>query len=341
MRALVLAALLCATTTARADDAELLGLSIRAQVQVGGEKPAFVLRPQISVSRVRIALAPADGGRTISLRAGRLAAGREKVLTWNQPVGTSRWKATINATYGTGQTSSTVIEFEATVYPPLAMEVTKADVDLEARTITVRLNAPAGRVDLQIYGDNGQVIYEGEQEFVGEDPGTDLVVSWDPTPEGVAVLKINVKGWSQFGFYTGVAITPWELNIPHEDVEFDTGRSNIRPDQAPKLDAALQVIREKIRLYGAIVEIKLYVAGHTDTVGSRPSNQVLSEQRARSIGNYFRRQGIRIPILYQGFGEDVLEVETPDETDEARNRRADYVLGDGPPARLGRMWKRL
>ena len=39
-----------------------------------------------------------------------------------------------------------------------------------------------------------------------------------------------------------------------------------------------------------------------------------------------------IPVHYQGFGEDALAVQTPDETAEARNRRAVYVLAASAPA---------
>ena len=68
------------------------------------------------------------------------------------------------------------------------------------------------------------------------------------------------------------------------------------------------------------------VIGYTDTVGVRVGNQLLSLNRAYEIAKYFRQHGVTVPIRYTGFGEDVLAVQTPDETDEVRNRRARYVL---------------
>ena len=38
-----------------------------------------------------------------------------------------------------------------------------------------------------------------------------------------------------------------------------------------------------------------------------------------------------MPIWFQGFGESVLFVQTPDNTDQAANRRAGYVLSTQPP----------
>ena len=77
--------------------------------------------------------------------------------------------------------------------------------------------------------------------------------------------------------------------------------------------------------------ITLFIAGHTDTVGSASANLKLSQERARSIAGWFRKRGVRLPISYEGFGETSLAVKTADNVDEARNRRADYVLSDGPP----------
>jgi outer membrane protein OmpA-like peptidoglycan-associated protein len=57
----------------------------------------------------------------------------------------------------------------------------------------------------------------------------------------------------------------------------------------------------------------------------------LSERRARAIAAWFRRRGFTGPVSYQGFGETALAVPTPDETDEAANRRALYILAANPP----------
>ena len=75
------------------------------------------------------------------------------------------------------------------------------------------------------------------------------------------------------------------------------------------------------------MKLRLYVAGHTDTVGPSAKNRTLSLARAEAIGRYFRTKGLDIPIVVAGFGEDVPKVPTPDNTDNRANRRADYVLG--------------
>jgi hypothetical protein len=71
--------------------------------------------------------------------------------------------------------------------------------------------------------------------------------------------------------------------------------------------------------------------GHTDTVGSAADNRKLSLARARAIAAWYHERGLPLPLAYAGFGEDALKVKTPDNTDEAANRRADYIVGVEEP----------
>jgi outer membrane protein OmpA-like peptidoglycan-associated protein len=107
----------------------------------------------------------------------------------------------------------------------------------------------------------------------------------------------------------------------------------------------LELLRTKLKRFGGLVKLQLYIAGYTDTVGSRGSNHELSEKRARSIATWFKRRAVPVPILYQGFGEDALAVSTPNETKESRNRRALYVLSANAPATQKAIprknWKKL
>ena len=75
----------------------------------------------------------------------------------------------------------------------------------------------------------------------------------------------------------------------------------------------------------------LFVAGHTDTVGGASENFALSQKRARAIGDHLKRHGVKLPVYIMGLGEAALAVETGDEIDEARNRRAVYVLSNAAP----------
>jgi outer membrane protein OmpA-like peptidoglycan-associated protein len=158
-------------------------------------------------------------------------------------------------------------------------------------------------------------------------------------------LKIHIQVSDADGFYAGLDLFPWRVDIPHEEVGFASGSSAIPAEEAHKLEASLAPIQGAVQRAGRFAEIKLYVAGHTDTVGGTDSNQQLSEARARAIAEWFRAHGVRVPIYYVGYGETALAVQTADETAEPRNRRAEYIVAITDPAiahaAAAAKWKRL
>ncbi len=317
--------LLTGPLAAGADEVGDLGVTIKANVQVG-DRPAVVLMPSVGVAKVILAL---EGPSRQTLKAGPVGVGQRKELPLTQGVGAAQWTANGNVTWADGSSGTFTLTFETHVFPKIAADLAKRDVDLENRRLTARLNQPCSKIEYRVMGDDGKVMDEGVRE-VDIAAGETIEIEWAQTP-GIAVLKIDVKLWSAFNFWVSVEITPFEVEIPHEDVEFESGRWAVRPSEVPKLRHTLDLLSEKVARYGGLIKLQLYVAGYTDRVGSHGSNQELSEQRARAIGSWFRANGLKLPIYYQGFGESVLAVETPDETSEARNRRALYVLSAGAP----------
>ncbi|MFT7623759.1 MAG: outer membrane protein OmpA-like peptidoglycan-associated protein [Myxococcota bacterium] len=319
---------------------ELLGLQVRDKVQIGGQLPGLIINPQIGIKSLSVRLVPAGGGKTISLRGGKIGRGRAKTLTWKQPVGEQSYQAQFKVRWSTGEAEEFEITLSTHVFPKIASSISKSDVNLEDRTLTVRLNQPAARVALTVWGDTGKVIHQETTELVDVPANEAIEVTWDQN-DGVAVLKLQAKVWSAFGFWVGTEISPFEVEIPHEDVVFGFGVATIDPAEEPKLVGALEQVKQKVRLYGKIVELQLYVAGFTDSVGSAASNQGLSQKRARSIASWFKRRGVPVKLFYQGFGETNQAVKTPNETKEARNRRAVYTLSAGRPALISSGWHRL
>jgi len=222
--------------------------------------------------------------------------------------------------------------------PPLRVQVEKSKVDLKAHRLEVKMSHPAGKVKITVVGESGATLADDTIDFQGRAAGTPLIVTWSPSSdEGVST--IDVTAYDAQGSWVGVQISPWFVAIPHEDVNFKTDRSDIETSEAPKLDAALAKINEalaKDKAHGKQhAGITLYIAGHTDTVGSADHNRKLSDDRARSIAAWFRQHGVPTAIAFAGFGETAPAVKTADNVDEPRNRRADYVLSDGPPQYSG------
>jgi adhesin transport system outer membrane protein len=69
------------------------------------------------------------------------------------------------------------------------------------------------------------------------------------------------------------------------------------------------------------------VIGHTDTSGSEKANAVLGLQRANFVSQQLRAIGLTTDALsVESVGQKSLEVETPDNTKEPRNRRVEVIL---------------
>lgn len=229
----------------------------------------------------------------------------------------------------------------------LKVSVDKTKVDMKAHRLEVKMSRPAGKVKIVVYSDSNAVLADEEQDFSGRPGGTPLIVTWNPSSDA-PVGKIEVRAYDAQGNWVGVEIAPWFVNIPHDDVNFRTDSSDIDAPEVPKVESAFAKIEEALAKDAAAgrmhAGITLYIAGHTDTVGSSTHNFKLSQDRARSIAAWFRKRGVKIPISYEGFGETSLAVKTADNIDEVKNRRADYILSDGPPTLSSSFrpsWKRI
>lgn len=68
-------------------------------------------------------------------------------------------------------------------------------------------------------------------------------------------------------------------------INFDTGRSTIKPESKPMIEHTAQMMK-------ANPNLKIGVEGHTDNVGKPKSNKVLSDDRAKSVVAAIVAQGI-------------------------------------------------
>ena len=92
---------------------------------------------------------------------------------------------------------------------------------------------------------------------------------------------------------------------------FDTGSYTLKPEEAAKLDAALERLKAEDR--NAYIEVE----GFADLRGSEKSNRELGLRRAREVYNYIRDRGValnRVMLFSQG-------EEHPVDTGLADNRR--------------------
>jgi OOP family OmpA-OmpF porin len=91
---------------------------------------------------------------------------------------------------------------------------------------------------------------------------------------------------------------PVPVTIDLRGVNFDFDKSKLRPDAVAILNEAVEVLKK-------YPELKVEVAGHTDSVGTDAYNQKLSERRAKAVYDYLTSNGVDAGRLMgpHGYGE--------------------------------------
>lgn len=307
--------------------ADAIEVSLNAHVP-RGKVPALQVHILEPIAGFKVDLTRGDGQKLEVKGGGK--PGVTRTIDLEQPEGLFHWSGELSINLPDGQTGSMALDFDTEIVGPLKLSVDKdKDVDFEKRSIFFTLNHAAKKVHLKVLVDTGVIAYEDDVVFSGEAPGTRLEVTWPET--SARAMLVNLVAYDTSSFYDGLELTKWQVDIPHEEVNFDSGKAEVRASEQPKLDASYALINAAVAKYGKLAAIRLFIAGHTDTVGSNESNRALSLNRARAIGQYLRKKGLKISVWYEGFGEEALLVATPDEADEPKNRRAEYIIAIDQP----------
>jgi outer membrane protein OmpA-like peptidoglycan-associated protein len=280
------------------------------------------------VENVRLDLTRSGcGAGEVHQKLPRIAGGRSAHFDLDQPTGRCSYEGTLSAVIG-GEAASMPLSFNAEVAGAPEVKPAADALDAQAHTVKVTFNREADHGVVEAYGENGKLLARTQTALSGAAAGETLTLGYEAA---APPIKLQVNVFDATGLFGGVALYPWSLRIPHQEIDFPSGSSEVPGAEAAKLaDSAAKILAALGRV-GSEAPLRLFVVGYTDTVGPSESNQTLSEARARSIAGWFRAHGVRVPILTAGMGEEALAVATPDETAEARNRRAEYILSVDPP----------
>lgn len=108
-------------------------------------------------------------------------------------------------------------------------------------------------------------------------------------------------------------------SIVLEGVNFDSGKSTLRPESAEPLGKVLRTLQEN-------PEIEVEIQGHTDDQGKAQMNRELSQARADAVMAWLVERGIepaRLRTKGFGPGQPVADNATPD--GRAQNRRIEFL----------------
>ncbi|MBY0316936.1 MAG: OmpA family protein [Bdellovibrionales bacterium] len=112
-----------------------------------------------------------------------------------------------------------------------------------------------------------------------------------------------------------------KLIVRLRKVNFDTARSEVKPDSYATLEKVKQ-------LFTVVPDAQVTVEGHTDSVGSAKVNKTLSEKRAESVKKYFVSQNAIEDgqITAEGYGFEKPLTTNKTKQGRATNRRVDIII---------------
>lgn len=194
----------------------------------------------------------------------------------------------------------------------------------DAETLQL-LQADVEIIDLQ----KNEVVYNDTSD---PDNGSFLATLTSGKNYGLNISKSGYLFYSQNFSLTGhqpkdpflikVLLQPIEVGnkVILNNIFFDTNRFDLKPESMAELQKLIDFLN-------ANPTVSIEISGHTDNVGSVQANQLLSENRAKSVYEYLINHGINSArLIYKGYGE-TQPVATND-TDEGRqkNRRTEFKI---------------
>ena len=263
--------------------------------------------------------------RTVNQRIPSLEKGSTYEFSWDQPKGQYSCSILMTGKDSNGINWTSKGNFQMTSLESLGINLELQGLSKDIHKLTFHTTHPVTRASVVVTAEDGSQIDSVVMEL--NPPKKDQKIEWKQSDKKPAIIELRVDdangAWS--------TNTICSIDIPHEDIVFDTAKSNIRPDQESKLVDTLREIQATQAKYDRVM-MQLYITGYTDTVGSVDSNDKLSRDRAKAIAAWIKKHGLNIDTYYRGLGERVLYTKTPDETPNESNRRVQYILTNVPPS---------
>lgn len=103
------------------------------------------------------------------------------------------------------------------------------------------------------------------------------------------------------------------------DIHFDTGKSTIKAESQPIIDALFDMLKSN-------PDLKVSIEGHTDNTGNADANKKLSIARAQAVMDALIKKGIaKTRLTSTGFGQEVPVADNRTEDGKAKNRRVEII----------------
>ncbi|GAB4250966.1 MAG: hypothetical protein Kow0079_04570 [Vicingaceae bacterium] len=148
-------------------------------------------------------------------------------------------------------------------------------------------------------------------------------------------LNVSHEGYlfysDHFMLTEGTSFEPFIKNVPLKailpgqsvvlnNVFFETNKYDLKPKSKVELDKLIKFLKDN-------PTVKIELSGHTDNVGGKNDNQILSENRAKAVFNYLVENGIeKTRLTAKGYGDTQPIADNNTEEGRAKNRRTEFKI---------------
>ncbi|MFI5139902.1 MAG: OmpA family protein [Sphingobacteriales bacterium] len=170
------------------------------------------------------------------------------------------------------------------------------------------------------------------EDYSDPDQGNFLATITSGKNYGLNISKNGYLFYSEnFSLVGHEAKNPFNISVLLEPIEvgntvilnnifFDTNKFDLQTESLAELDKLVEFMQLNPTVH-------IEISGHTDNVGNDQANQVLSENRAKSVYQYLISNSIDASrLIFKGYGET--QPVAPNDTDEGRrkNRRTEFKI---------------
>ena len=104
------------------------------------------------------------------------------------------------------------------------------------------------------------------------------------------------------------------------NIFFETGKADLKTSSYAELDRVVKFLNNN-------PNVTIEISGHTDNVGSKSTNQTLSQQRAKSVTEYLISKGVDASRLQsKGYGMEKPVADNSTEQGRTLNRRVEFTI---------------
>ncbi len=163
------------------------------------------------------------------------------------------------------------------------------------------------------YWVNGSVVVDGKEAWVEAERGNGTI--WLRVVEKQEMAQHVVADAASFR--DGLKATG---HVTVEGIFFDTAKAVVKPESTPAL-------QEVAKLLAADPSLKLWVVGHTDSVGQVDANMKLAQARAEAVVAALTTTHGVAPARLKGYGVGPLAPVASNDSEDgrAKNRRVELV----------------